>query len=437
MSYRSDVSDKARQYVHGLMQAGNRKNMERMTEVVPDSNWQQLQQFASDSAWDRQAVIDQIGRDADSVIGDCRDACLALDESGFAKKGRCSAGVARQWLGRHGKVDNGQVGVFAALCNGTRGTLINERLFLPREWTDDPERCLKAGIPREAIVRKTKQELALEMVHDARRLGVQYGWVAADAGYGHGLGFCVGLCEMGETFVVDCDCDQRVFLDDPAPYVPSKPQRKRGRKHVRAVTDAAATRVDSWAKSLPDRRWRTITVRQGAKGLVEYEYVRKRVWVWEQGSPQAFHWWLVVRRDPKTKGEYKFTLSNAGGETSLRRLAFMQGQRFWVERCFQDAKSECGMADYQVRKWRGWHSHMTLVMLSMLFMLHEKVYHQDDYPLLSCADVEDLLAHFLPRRDTTVDAVLSHLERRHEQRRRSIETARVAPRKTHPSTAPS
>ena len=436
-SYNKDVSGKAHQYVCGLMQAGARKNMERMVEVVPNSDWQQLQQFVSDSAWDRRRVIDQIGRDVDSILGDERDACLAVDECGIEKKGRMSVGVGRQWLGRLGKVDNGQVGVFAALCKGTRASLVNERLFLPEEWADDAERCRKVGIPEEEIVHRTKRELALEMVGESRRLGLRYGWVAADAGYAHGLGFCIRLSDMGETFVVDCACDQLVFTEEPQPYVPRKRRGSRGRKPTRHVVDAIPTRVDKWAQSKPDGAWRRIAVRQSTKGPLEYEYLTKRLWFWREGDDRTFPWWLIVRRDPTTKSDYKYSLCNASARTAQRRLAYMQGQRYWVERCFEDAKSECGMADYQVRKWRGWHSHMTLVMLSMLFMLQEKTRHAEEYPLLSSADIEDLLAHFLPRRDTTVEAVLSHLEKRHAQRHKAIDAAKRSRQENRMSTAPS
>ena len=129
ISYRKDVSEKARQYWSGLMQAGTRKNMERMVEYVPDSDHQALHQFISNSRWDAQAVMDRVAVNADNFIGDCRKACLLLDESGFAKKGRHSPGVMRQWLGNLGKVDNGQVGIFSALCNQGYATLVDARLF--------------------------------------------------------------------------------------------------------------------------------------------------------------------------------------------------------------------------------------------------------------------------------------------------------------------
>ena len=128
-------------------------------------------------------------RDADELIGDRSDAALILDESGFAKQGKMSVGASRQYLGRLGKVDNGQVAVFGILAKGRFATAIDTRLYLPKEWTDDAERCDKAGIPQSERVFKTKNQLALEIVEQARRNGVRFGWVGADAGYGSGPDF--------------------------------------------------------------------------------------------------------------------------------------------------------------------------------------------------------------------------------------------------------
>ena len=180
-SYRHDVSDKARQYASGLMQGGSRKNMDRMAEIVPDAKSRNLQQFVTHSKWDYREVIDHVASDADRYLGDNRYACLLIDESGFAKQGKGSVGVSRQWLGRLGKVDNGQVGVFGALANGHYTVPIDARLYLPEEWTKDPERCKKAGVPEDQRVFRTKPELALEIVRHAREKGIRYGWVGADA----------------------------------------------------------------------------------------------------------------------------------------------------------------------------------------------------------------------------------------------------------------
>lgn len=420
-SYRKDVSDKARHYLCGLMQAGTRKNMERMVEVVPESDHQAIQQFISDSRWDARTVMDQVAQDADELIGDEKNAFLLIDETCFAKKGKKSVGVARQWLGRFGKVDNGQVAVFVALCNGNSVTPTDVRLYLPEKWTDDEERCLAAKIPKEKIVFKTKKELALEMVEHARKLGLRFGCVGADGGYGKELDFCYELEDMEETFMVDVHKDQVIYLENPLPYVPT--WSGRGRKPSKLKTEVDSIRVDKWALKQRKSRWRKITVRQSTKGPLTYEFLHERIWVWDKAKSTAKHWHLIIRRDSHTQSDYKYSLSNAPASTSVKRLAFMQSQRYWIERTFEDAKSESGMADYQLRGWVGWHHHMSLVMMAMLFMLTERISNKDEYPLLSCSDIETLLAHFLPRRDITVDAVLNQLDIRHKQRLAAIESS--------------
>jgi SRSO17 transposase len=419
-SYRKDVSEKARQYLCGLVQAGAKKNMERMVEYVPESDHQAIHQFISNSRWEAQAVMDRVALNADSLIGDAANACLLIDESGFAKKGKMSAGVSRQWLGTLGKVDNGQVGVFSVLCNQSDATLINTRLFLPEIWTNDPARCLKAGVPKENIKHKTKEELALELILDARRLGLRYGWIGADAGYGKGLKFPIAIDSLGETFAIDIHKNQPVYINPIAPYIPG--YSGHGRRPSEYQVDQEPIRVDKWVAAQPRGRWHKVAIRESTKGVLTYEVLTSRVWVWEKGDSKAHCWHLVVRRNPETHGDYKYTLSNASQKTSRKRLAYMQGQRFWIERVFENGKGQCGMADYQLRSWVGWHHHMALVMMAMLFMLTERIRNKGDYPLLSCSDIEYLLARFLPKRDTTPEDVIAAMEKRHKQRQAAIDS---------------
>lgn len=421
VSYRRDVSPVAGQYLNGLMQGGTRKNMERMEEAVPDSDHQSLHQFISNSTWDSQSVMDRVAEEADSIFENKSDSCLLIDESSFVKKGDKSVGVARQWLGCLGKVDNGQVGVFGSLCNGEHNVLIDGRLYLPIEWVDDKERCLKAKVPEEKIVFKTKDEIALEVVAHARDLGLSFGWVGADAGYGKGLSFCLDLEASKETFVVDIHSNQQIFEEEPVPYLPRATGK--GRKPTLYKTDEKSMRVDKWALAQPASAWQRKTLRVGTKGTVTYEYLSKQVWVWKKGSDEVRLWHLIVRRDPESCSDYKYSFSNAPKNTSLKRLAFMQGQRYWIERSFEDGKNECGMADYQVRGWVGWHHHMALVMLAMLFMMEERIHNKKEHPLLSCSDIEILLSHFLPRRDTTKPEVIRQMKERHRRRQAAMESA--------------
>jgi SRSO17 transposase len=421
ISYRRDVTDKALHYLSGLMQAGPRKNMERMCEVVPESDHQAVQQFISDSRWDSQAVNDRVAQNANKLIGSSREACLLIDESGFPKKGDKSVGVSRQWLGCLGKVDNGQVGVFSALCNGGYAVPVDSRLYLPQEWIDDPARCLEAKVPEDKIIFKTKDQLALEMVAHARELGLRYGWVGADAGYGKGLGFCMELEKMNETFMVDIHSDQMIYMEKPNPFLPTP--KGRGKKFTRYQIEEKGVRVDKWVAEQPDDSWRKITLRNSTKGKLTYEFMSVPIWLWVKDTQEVRCWHFVVRRNPDTHSDYKYSLSNAPKGTKLKRLARMQSQRFWIERSFEDGKSECGMADYQLRGWIGWHHHMALVKMAMLFMLQERIESKDEYPLLSCGDIEKLLAWFLPRRDTTKEEIIRQVKLSHAKRKAAMESA--------------
>lgn len=326
-----------------------------------------------------------------------------MDESGFAR-------VGRQWNGRQGKVDNCQVGVFGALGRGHVATLTDLRLYLPKAWVDNPERCRKAGVPQSERCRRTKTQLALEMVRHQRALGVAVAWVGVDGGYGKEPAFLRGLESMGELFVADVHKDQRIYLGDPRPQVPAGAAHQRGRPRSRLQAQTRPQRVDEWVVTVAPSQWKRVALRDSTEGRVEVEVVHRRVWLWDGMEKQARHWHLIV--SPQT---LKYTLSNADAELPTHRLAQMQAQRFWVERAFQEAKSHCGMADYQARQWRAWHHHMTLVAMSLLLMLEERIAQKDSYPLLSCSDIATLLKALLPRRDLEREEVIRQMEKRHRK----------------------
>lgn len=288
---------------------------------------------------------------------------------------------------------------------------------------DDSKRCDVAGIPKDSRQKKTKPELALEMVRYNRELGVRFGWVGADGLYGNDPAFLRCLDDDGETFLADVHKDQRIYLEDPEPHIPPSSSGKRGRKRTKLVARSEAIRVDKWVEAQPEKSWIKKTLRGSTKGRIRVKLLHRRVWVWDRKEAQARCWHLIVRREIKKPREIKYSLSNAPEGTTPIHLARMQAQRYWVERAFQDGKSHVGLDDYQVRGWRGWHHHMALVMMAMLFMLKEKITNQEDIPLLSCADIEILLARFLPRGDVTADEVIRQMEIRHSQRQASIDQA--------------
>jgi SRSO17 transposase len=341
------------------MQAGSRKNIYAISEVVPDTDDRNLQQFITHSKWSAREVLDHVARDADELIGDATDAALIIDESGFAKQGKMSVGASRQYLGRLGKVDNGQVAVFGVLAKGRFATAIDSRLYLPKEWTDDAQRCNKAGVPESERVFKTKSQLALEIVEQASALWL--GW---------------------------CRCGLRQWS---------------GLSPLRWLMQATPSgheslNVEKFVESCSTKDWRVYNVRETTRGSLKLRVLRKSVYVWDKQSEQTRRYELLVTENLDGQ-DRKYSLTNQKPSTSTQRLSWMQRQRYWVERCFEDGKSQCGMADYQLRLWNAWHHHMALVMMAMLFMLTERLRMKDQRPLLSCADIERLLAAFLPRRD--------------------------------------
>ena len=275
------------------MQAGSRKNMDRMAEVVPEAKSRNLQQFLTHSKWDYRAVIDHVAREADKLLGDDRRAGFLIDESSFAKQGSMSVGAARQWLGRFGKVDNGQVAVFGALTKDRFTTPVDVRLYLPKAWTDDPGRCEKAGVPESEQVFRTKEKLALEMVAHARKNGLRFGWVGADGGYGKGPGFCMALDDMNERFVVDLHSDFRVYLEDPHPYIPEKTSR-RGRKFTRYRTDAKGVEVKTVIAGLKLSDQPILSLRDTTRGPLKVRVLCQPVYVWDGKSPTARRYLLLA-----------------------------------------------------------------------------------------------------------------------------------------------
>lgn len=418
-SYRHDVSEGARQYLKGLLQSGQRKNMLHMAEVVPETDARNLQQFLTHSKWEARAVMDQVALEANRVLGDAREACLLLDESGFAKQGKKSVGVARQWLGRLGKVDNGQVGVFGVLCCGERAALVDARLYLPKEWTDDPPRCAAAGVPAAEQIFRTKDELAVEIIVHARQQGLKFGWVGADAGYGKSPETFYRLRELNETYFIDVPSDFTVYLDSFQPVLPAA--GKPGRPSQRYRTTQTKQEVRRLKGLTNPAAWTKVKVRQTTRGPLKLRAWRRVVYVWQASQAEPLRLLLLVTENLDGT-ERKYTLTNAPEATPLRRLAFQQRQRYWVERVFEDGKGTCGMADYQVQKWSGWHHHLALVMLALHFMLTERLAQQEPCPLLSCADIEVLLAHFLPRRDVDEREVIRQMQMRHCLRKRAMQS---------------
>ena len=288
------------------------------------AGYQSQYHFLSDSPWSAQALMQRISLDTNALLGDRQKQSYSVDESSNGKSGKHSVGVSSQYNGHLGKIENSQTGVYASLSSYNRVGIINTRLFLPDEWAEDPLRCAKAGVPKAAIVKKTKIELAIEMIRESLDAGVKFGWINADALYGNSYNFCKAIDEMDQSFVVDVHTDQMVYLSKPALSVPEK-KAARGRKPVQLKAGLPPIRVDGYLKGLRNTDFQKVKIRKGTKGWIKAKAHVVRVWVWDGKEPQARERTLFIRKPDKKNGPVKFVLSNIPKENkTLQDFAFMQ-----------------------------------------------------------------------------------------------------------------
>ena len=332
------------------------------------SNNQSLSHFISNSTWSPTDLLKSVRTKAIEIIGE--DGVIILDESGMKKSGNCSVGVSHQYCGNLGKIDNCQVGVFLAYFKGEKRILIDERLYLPKKWVTDEERCLKAQIPSGEIVFRTKYDLGLEMIDNAIKEGIPFSYVTMDGFYGENPILLTELENRGLTFVADIAIDTKVYVQEPIVGIPEK-KGKRGRMPtIPKVLNLSSIRVDSLSSSIEG--WELIRIRKTERGYKEVYFKAIKVWRSQDELPCENPLWLLISKDAKS-GEIKHSFCNASENASFDELAKMQSSRYWVERAFQDAKGYCGMAEYMVRSWNAWHHHMALVMLAMLILLSYKI----------------------------------------------------------------
>jgi SRSO17 transposase len=331
-------------YLQGLLSQVERKNSwwlaEQAGELTPDG----MQRLLNGSGWDADGVRDDLRDYVVEQLGD-PDAVLVLDETGFVKKGDRSAGVARQYTGTAGRIENAQVGVFLAYVSRAGVTLLDRALYLPKAWTDDWARCRAAGISDD-VGFTTKPQLGQAMLERAVTAGVPFSWVTGDSVYGG-------------------DRRLRVWLEQHA--VP----------HVLAVkrTEPLLTLTDRGPGQVPAERllaevepeqWLRLNAGDGAKGKRFYDWVR--VPLYRFGWPANVGFWLLARRSTSDPSELAFYVCFAPADTSLATLVRVAGGRWRVEEAFEQAKGEVGLDHYQVRQYTAWYRHITLAMTALAFL---------------------------------------------------------------------
>jgi len=413
-----DGSSHALEYLKGQLLCPSRRNMNKIATQISTHNEQALAHFISHSPWDDDALCATICQDAVALLntGDEENA-LILDESGIAKQGKQSVGVARQYCGALGKVDNCQVGVYLAISNGTEATLIDKRLYLPQEWTDNSERCTHAGIPLDQQRFQTKTDLGYGMITNAKTRGVPFQFVSMDTFYGRDAAFLTQLHHDGIEYMADIPSDTRVYLEYPTVGVPSRTGRKGRRPSKERVLSGQPIRVDHLLTS--DRlQWQSLKLRDIQRGELWVRCAVLRIHRIENELPCQQVDWLVIRQE-LDGSDVNYSFSNAPETTSLPVLACRQGRRYWVERALQDAKGLAGLDEYQVMGWRGWQHHMALVMLAMVFLLTLKRRLQPAAPMLTLQDAKEILEQTMPKKQLSHEEAVELIRKEHENRLRT------------------
>jgi len=369
---RREQREWAATYLHGLLLDIPRKSIEPMLLYLrgADRNAvRTLQQFVSSGAWEDAPILAQLWQEIATDLGDA-DGVLVVDGSDFPKQGHESVGVKRQYCGQLGKTANCQAGVFLAYASAQGYALLDRRLYLPEEWFSDAyaERRADCGVPAELSF-TTKPMLSLAMVQQVVQAGsLPCRWVAGDEAFGDNPALLDGLAELELWYFMEVAHDTRVWRERPATAVP--PWSGRGRKPTklqRADDAPAPSSVTTLAAGLPSTAWQPYTIKEGSQGPLAAEFAFQRVIAVRDGLPGP-EVWLVLRRS-LSDGALKTFRSNAPPDIAHARLVRTSGMRWPIETCFEVGKQELGMGDYEVRSWRGWHHHMTLVILALGFLV--------------------------------------------------------------------
>lgn len=341
---RPEVRARAYRYLAGLLGEVRRKNSWQMAEAIGERRPRGVQHLLGDARWDPDAVRDDLREYVVGHLGDGKSGVLIVDETGFLKKGEKSVGVARQYTGTAGKKENCQVGVFLCYASKEGAAFMDRELYLPKEWMDDLRRLSEAGVP-EGVGFATKGQLAKRMLRRAFEAEVPAQWIVADTVYGMTRGL-------------------RGWLE------------KRERSYVMAVTSSKGIyhegrqrRVGEVSRSLPEESWVRASAGKGSKGERLYDWAC--VALAESGTYREglrAGRWLLMRRNIAEPEEIAYYLCYGPAQTTVNELIGIAGRRWVIEDCFEQAKGEVGLDEYEVRKWDGWHRHITLCLLAHAYL---------------------------------------------------------------------
>lgn len=330
---RAEARERAMGYLRGLISPVERKNSWQLAEALGEPTPYSIQHLLGRALWDVDIVRDELRQYVGDHLGDDQ-AVLIVDETGFLKKGRHSAGVARQYSGTAGRVENCQIGVFLAYASRHGHTLIDRELYLPKEWTDDPDRCARAGIPANRSF-ATNPTLARQMLKRAFDAGLPAAWVTGDSVYGDDRRLRLWLEEKEQAHVLAVSGKEYVWI---------------GIKQHR-ISDLLA--------DLPADGWTRLSAGDGAKGPRWYDWLLIPV---NRPPQQGWRRWVLVRRKLDEPTELTAFAVFAPETTDLATMVPVAGSRWAIEVTLEAAKGEVGLDHYEVRSWTGWYRHITLAM---------------------------------------------------------------------------
>ena len=340
---RTEARRQAGLYLEGLLGAARRKNGWQLAEQIGDARPWRTQRVLSRAVWEADVARDLCRRYVIEHLG-AADGVLVIDETGFLKKGTKSAGVARQYSGTAGRVENCQIGVFLAYASARGQALIDRELYLPEGWATDAARRAEAKIP-PAVAFATKPRLAERMIARALAAGIPFAWTVGDEVYGADRRLRLFLEAHERPFVLAVRRNEQLWAV----------HQGRFGQHAAAALAAA----------LPATAWQCLSAGSGSKGQRLYDWARVRL-ARPSGPAQAH--WLLIRRSRSKPDQQAYYVVFAPVETTLAALARVAGQRWTIEECFEAGKQEVGLGDYEIRSWHGWYRHITLAMLALAFL---------------------------------------------------------------------
>lgn len=377
---RSESREAMERYATGLLSDVSRKTASEIGRSLPNTNGQRLQEFLTRTSWQfRQMDRRRIGHMLEHAsVG---EGVLIVDDTGIPKKGRCSVGVARQYSGTLGRVDNCQVVVSAHYVDGVFDWPVNARVYLPEEWTDDRERCRKAHVPA-TIPFRTKGQIGLRLIDEALDAGMGFRTVVSDAGYGDQPSFLDGLQQRRLPYLVGISKTTRFRLaeqveadpgDGPAPPYQG---RGRPRKPPSLQDRVSSQEAGAILDALPEQAWNKVAWREGTKGPLVKQAALVRVYrTGQRGKHLPTVGWLIGERPlPGRSGDEKFYFAWGLDDEQLQELIGLAHLRWVIERFYQDAKGELGLDDYEGRLWPGLHRHIALVMLAHCYLTLRQSY---------------------------------------------------------------